>query len=51
MSYCRFENTLRDLRDCEENWDDKDMSKEEKKYRARLLAMCEDIVGMYSTNQ
>jgi len=22
MSYCRFQNTLMDLRDCIENWDD-----------------------------
>ena len=22
MSYCRFENTLRDLIDCRDNWDD-----------------------------
>ena len=22
MSYCRFENTVKDLEDCVENWDD-----------------------------
>lgn len=22
MSYCRFENTAADLRDCDEHWDD-----------------------------
>jgi hypothetical protein len=46
MSYCRFHNTLQDLRDCYEAWDE-DKSPEEKKAQARLLKLCQDIVGDY----
>lgn len=33
MSYCRFRNTLNDLRDCENNFHEDDLSDDE--YRAR----------------
>lgn len=46
MSYCRFENTLRDLRDCHDNWEDA-RSEEEKKARQRLLVLCQKIVDAY----
>lgn len=39
MGYCRFQNTLQDLRDCDEHWEDVE-SEEEKKAQARLLALC-----------
>ena len=45
MSYCRFENTLNDLRDCEEHLDDDDLSKSEKEYRDRLLKLCKRITN------
>lgn len=44
MSYCRFQNTLEDLRDCEEHINDIDISEEELQARNRLVEMCEDIV-------
>lgn len=48
MSYCRFQNTLSDLRDCYENWDDAE-SDEEKVARKKLLKLCrkiaDDIMG------
>jgi len=51
MSYCRFENTLKDLRDCQENWDeldrDENPSQSELKARERLLKLCKEIVGDY----
>ena len=49
MSYCRFQNTLQDLRDCYENWDgDGDgLSDEEDKARAQMLKLCEQIVADY----
>lgn len=48
MSYCRFQNTLEDLRDCYESWDsEKELSQEETKARARLLKLCKDIVDDY----
>ncbi len=50
MSYCRFQNTLRDLRDCYENWDDDDISQEEQRARDRLLKVCQEIVEAYGEN-
>ena len=44
MSYCRFQNTLGDLRDCYENWDE-DLSEEEAKAQSRLLELCQWIVA------
>lgn len=49
MSYCRFENTLSDLRDCEEalgemhNTDD--LSESEKRAMRQLIRLCGDIYG------
>ena len=47
MSYCRFENTIRDLRDCFDNMDDNDLSKSEFKYRNMMIAMCMEIADQY----
>ena len=48
MIYCRFENTLHDLRDCYENMDaEEDLSETEKKARERLIKLCKDIVEDY----
>ena len=52
MSYCRFENTLRDLQDCanalvenEGEFGDPlhDLSREERAAAIRLIALCADI--------
>ena len=46
MSYCRFENTLADLRDCEDalNEDGVDsLSGTEKEAAIRLIRMCKRI--------
>lgn len=37
MSYCRFENTLRALRDCFNHMDDEDLSEEEESARIELI--------------
>jgi len=43
MAYCRFQNTLPDLRDCLEHlWDD-DLSDEERTARRRLAKVCKDL--------
>jgi len=43
MSYCRFENTLRDLQDCLEHlWSD--VSKEEERARRELIHVAQEIV-------
>jgi hypothetical protein len=40
MSYCRFENTSRDLQDCYENFTSTRLSEDEKRYRARIVEQC-----------
>ena len=47
MGYCRFQNTLPDLRDCYENWDDAERSEEETKARKWLVNLCKKIVADY----
>jgi hypothetical protein len=50
MSYCRFQNTLSDLRDCEgsDGMHDPDvLSDEEKKARKSLIALCLSIAGEF----
>jgi hypothetical protein len=48
MSYCRFRNSLEDLRDCYDNMDDNDMSEEEKQARKRLIQLCREIADNYA---
>jgi len=45
-SYCRFRNTLPDLRDCYENWEHPEDEENEDEIRAReeLLKLCHKIV-------
>ena len=47
MSYCRFENTYRDLLDCFENMDDDDLSASETKFRKALVEVCMNIADQY----
>lgn len=42
MSYCRFQNTVRDLADCEEHLDDT-LTGDEKDARDRLIRICKRI--------
>jgi hypothetical protein len=55
MSYCRFQNTLEDLRDCA-NWlaehePTKELSAEELKAFERLIKVCEWLAGDYGEAQ
>lgn len=43
MSYCRFENTVRDLADCQEHLSDRDLSDTEERARKRLIKICKQI--------
>lgn len=43
MSYCRFENTLRNLRDCAGHIFD-ELSETEERCKNRLIEVCRDIV-------
>lgn len=47
MEYCRFTNTLSDLRDCLDHLDDEELSEVETKARARLIKMCVDVALSY----
>ena len=48
MSYCRFRNTLSDLRDCQEAMDDtNDLSEGEALARERLIKLCVQIALNY----
>ena len=46
MSYCRFENTLHDLKDCYEYMDEA-KSESEIKARKRLVELCQEIAADY----
>jgi hypothetical protein len=50
MSYCRFENTVYNLRDCYDNLANK-LSKDENCARRELIEMCFDIVKECMDNQ
>ncbi len=47
MSYCRFQNTLMDLRDCKEALEEEELLKkgsDEHRAMLRLIEVCQDIV-------
>jgi len=46
MSYCRFENTYRDLLDCYHNINES-VSESEHNYRERLVDLCREILDEY----
>lgn len=49
MSYCRFRNTLGDLKDCYEHMDEDvgSLKDEEARARRRLIEVCCDIFDEY----
>ena len=47
MSYCRFENTVSDLRDCYDNMDSNDLSRSEFYARRHLIELCMTIACEY----
>ena len=50
MSYCRFENTYRDLLDCLDNINEQ-LSKSEAGYRESLVSVCREIIDEYELNK
>jgi len=46
MSYCRFRNTLNDLRDCYYNMEGVS-APEEQRARKQLIDLCNDIMNEY----
>lgn len=55
MSYCRFSNTLDDLRDCYDAMgnDDEmaDLSEEEAKAKEKIIKLCQRIVDDYGEGE
>ena len=52
MGYCRFRNTLKDLRDCYENMEGFDeLSKEEELARERLIKLCKKIADEFEVDE
>lgn len=55
MSYCRFENTLNDLRDCYEDMaygkDFSELSKSEQKARNRMVELCKIIADEFEEEE
>lgn len=48
MSYCMFENTLRDLKDCAEALDHgKDLSDSEQAAFVEMIELCSDLARGY----
>lgn len=48
MAYCRFENTVNDLANCEDNMGETlDMSVSERHARAELIVICKRIAEEY----
>jgi hypothetical protein len=47
MGYCRFQNTLTDLKDCEDHLDDEDLGEEEEQARKRMIKVCINIARDY----
>lgn len=50
MAYCRFDNTARDLRECEGSLFDDYLSEDEKRARLRLVKTCKRIVSDWESN-
>ena len=49
MGYCRFRNTLGDLKACKEHMDDA-LSGDEFKARQRLIELCKQIADDYESD-
>jgi hypothetical protein len=47
MSYCRFENTLRDLRDCHRHLPNQNLSRNEAYSFMELVSLCREIADEY----
>lgn len=50
MGYMRFQNTLNDLRDCNDHLFDEDLSEDEERARKQLINLCLDIASEFESN-
>ena len=54
MSYCRFENTYRDLKDCLNDMNSTDfyeLSETEQNYRNKIVEMCKQIAEQFEVEE
>lgn len=49
MSYCRFENTAKDLRNCLDNFDNSNLSETEEAAREHIIEMAVEIALDYGS--
>jgi hypothetical protein len=49
-SYCRFQNTAQDLRDCYDNWDNEGLTEKEKRAQRKIFDICSMISRNYDRN-
>ena len=47
MDYCRFQNTVSDLRECQDAMDERDLSPNEKHARKEMIKVCQEIARDY----
>lgn len=50
MSYCKFQNTLHDLMECEESIHDVGLSEDEEQARKRLIRCCQRIAAEFTAD-
>lgn len=52
MSYCRFQNTYQDLKDCVENFTSlHDLSKVERDYALKMRKLCVEYLGLVEEDE
>ncbi len=51
MSYCKFQNTLRDLQDCYDTIDQEVDDRNEERARKQLVKLCYDIADEFEGNE
>ena len=54
MSYCRFQNTYRDLRDCLNDMNSTDfleLSETEQNYRNKIVEICKEIAEQFEVEE
>jgi len=47
MSYCRFENTVHDMWDCQDHLWDKELSEDEERYRKHFIKACREVAAEF----
>jgi hypothetical protein len=51
MSYCRFQNTLLVLYDCQEHIHEDDLSESEQRAKKRMIQACKEIADEFSEEE